>query len=214
MLFIIVNNDIVGGHAELIAAVKDFSSIVLPPELDTWQERNRHVISHIHGALNQAEAPMTEEQLWNLIARSYSPAWAHARSQLTEAEQKINIHKSHENRALGAIGMALESDSINKELALHDTALALFTIVDEELHQDGALQKLLKVLVEDQRLLEESIRISRGILDITAAFGEVASPADSVSVSYTTPLQKAFSSMAKKLFKKKSPAKTKLDNEG
>lgn len=180
----------------------DTTILQLPPEMDGWEKDHGKVMEHLRRALEEAEAPFTETQLWNLVARIYSPNWAEARATLQDAQQKIDIHKSHENRALGAIGMALESDTINEELNNHTMALAMFTIVDEELHQDVNLRKLLAILVENQRMLEESIKLSRGIADVTAAFGEVASP-DSVSVNYASPLQKTFGKLAKRIFRKK-----------
>lgn len=185
----------------------DTMILQLPPEMDGWEKEHGKVMEHLRYALEEADAPFTETQLWNLVARIYSPDWAEARATLQDAQQKIDIHKSHENRALGAIGMALESDTINEELNNHSMALAIFTIVDEELHQDVNLKKLLSILVENQRLLEESIKLSRGIADVTAAFGEVAAP-DSVRVNYASPLQKTFDNLAKKIFTKreKSPS--------
>ncbi len=191
-----------------MTGTKETSALALPPELEAWQQQNANVIGHIHSALREAEAPLTEEQLWNLLARTFSPAWADARANLTDAEQKIAIHKSHENRALGAIGLALESDSINKELAQYDEALSVFTILDEQLHQDDDLKKVLDVLVKDQRMLEESIRISRGIADLDAVFAQVAISPKAQKPLGSASLSKAFG-MAKRLLGKSSgPAKT------
>lgn len=166
-----------------------------------WSAKHRGMMEHITRAIDEADAPLTEIQLWNLIARTYSPEWATARAQLQDAEQQINIHKSPENRALGAIGAALESSTINKDEEIHAATLATFTILDEELRRNPELNRLLKILHGHSQMLEESLRLSRGVADATAEFAAVASP-DSVRVEYT-PLQKAFR-RAKKLLKRTS----------
>jgi hypothetical protein len=167
------------------------SDALLPPEMKDWGQNNPHVMEHIRKALKEAESPLTEIQIWNLIARTSSPEWTEARARLLRAEQRIAIHESQEYRPLGAIGIALESDSVNEELNNHSLAMAQFTIIDEALREDPDLRRLLAALSKNQRMLEESVRATQEAARMNTVLPAPATT-DKSGASALSPLKKAF----------------------
>ena len=154
--------------------MNDSNLFRLPVELAQWAENNRHVIDHIDNALHQSESPLTEKQIWNLIARTYSREWADANAQCQAAEQQIRILKSDDNMPLGLIGAALEGDTITKVKNAQLAALTHFTIIDEMLRMDDDLQILLQSLVLHQRTIEHSMGLTREVRAMNDSFDEVA----------------------------------------
>jgi len=173
----------------------------IPAELDDWVAANPRVLEHVHQALKTADAPLTEIQLWNLVASSYSPEWSEANQNLRTAEQRVRILKSDENRPLGLIGNALEGEAVTDVQSGYMTALIDFTIVNETLHQDPSLQTLMKSLVASQGVLEESLRLSRETAALTASFARASEPPNQ-----NIDLGNAFRYFARRMFKPK-PAK-------
>lgn len=153
--------------------------IVLPDDMQDWADANRPMISRLSAALHE-KPDLGEKAIWGLIAGEYSPEWSHAKSTLNSAEAFLRHVHAPENMPLGLIGKALHSEETNaakRELAL---ALAGFTIIDEQLRQEVALDRLLRAAVQCQQALGQSLNISRGAADVTAAFAAVA-PAPEVS---------------------------------
>lgn len=151
------------------------STLFRPPvELAAWAENHRHVLDHIDSALHQSESPLTEKQIWNLIARTYSREWADANAECQAAEQQIRILKSDDNMPLGLIGAALAGDTITQVKNAQLIALTNFTIIDEMLRMDDNLQILLQSLVQHQRTLEHSMGLTREVRAINDSFDDVA----------------------------------------
>lgn len=138
-----------------------------------WGRKHRRMMEHITHALDEADSPLTETQLWNLVARTYSPEWAAASAELQDALQQISIHESPENIALGAIGKALQSPTTNGDEQRHATALASFTVIDETLRSDPDLGRLMKTLHAHSQALEA---LSSAIAKAVDDFAEAAAP--------------------------------------
>lgn len=159
------------------------------------------MIDVIHDALKAADTPLTEKQLWNLVARLFSPLWAEKDAALRQSELARNIEYQPDHRPLGAIGSALDSDRTNEVEERHISALAEFTVVDEMLRGNKHLQELLQTLSRHQAMIAESLGISRvtiaadKILD--SAFNKAAPKHEKTSIA--TVLRGAFTGLTKRL---------------
>ena len=148
--------------------------ITLPSDMQDWAEANKPMISRLSSAL--AKKPtMHEGAIWEMIAGEFSPEWMHAKSNLKSAEQHVKYLALPENMPLGLIGGALQSEEINHAHQTFAEAMAGFTIIDEQLRQHDALKSLLGAVRQHQKVVSQSLEVSRRMERMTAAFASVAS---------------------------------------
>lgn len=126
-----------------------------------------HVLPHIELAGRDADGPLSEKQLWHLIARHVSQEWGRAYARLQNAWQARLWLQAPDNRPLGAIGQALAAEEIHETQQALDDAQSVFTLVDEDLRGDDELRLLLEDQLARQRSLEASLGISQGVLGLT-----------------------------------------------
>lgn len=148
--------------------------ITLPSDMQDWAEANKPMISRLSSALAKKPS-MHEGAVWDLIAAEFSPEWMHAKSNLKSAEQHVNYLALPENMPLGLIGGALQSDEVNHAHQTLADAMAGFTIIDEQLRQHDALKSLLGAVRQHQKVVSQSLEVSRRMERMTAAFADVAS---------------------------------------
>lgn len=160
--------------------------------LDRARRRYSPALSHLELASRAAETPLTADQIWHLLARSVSPQWSAAYNHLQAAQQKFNHLYSNENKPLGAIGAALESDHSVETEEAYLQAQSQFTVVDERLRGKKFLSMLMEDLVARQKSIEVSMGITSSALQITLDLPEsVTQPA--------TPLRESFGNWARKM---------------
>lgn len=131
------------------------------------RQRYGRVLSHLELASREAEAPLSEQQIWHLMARTVSSRWASAYATLQAAQQRMTYLHSNENKPLGSIGAALESEYTNAAEVAYLSAQSDFTMIDESLRGKKFLNMLLEDLVARQKSLEVSMGISEGVLKLT-----------------------------------------------
>ena len=147
--------------------------ITLPSDMQDWAEANKPMISRLSAALAKKPS-MHEGAVWDLIAAEFSPEWMHAKSNLKSAEQHVKYLALPENMPLGLIGGALQSDEVNHAHQTLAEAMAGFIIIDEQLRQHGELKSLLGAVRQHQKVVSQSLEISRKMERMTAAFATVA----------------------------------------
>lgn len=170
------------------------------PDTDTLNRARRRyapALSHIELASRAAEAPLTPDQIWNLLARSVSPQWVDAYSRLQAAQQKFNHLYSNENKPLGAIGAALESDHSVETEEEYLQAQSRFTVVDERLRGKKFLSMLMEDLVARQKSLEVSMGLTSSALRITLDLPEFVAAAKPAKPAL--PLRDSFGNWARKI---------------
>jgi hypothetical protein len=135
--------------------------IGLPDELAEWADQNRDLIRKVLHALKDSYANLTEDQIWETIADVSSPEWKPAHDAWLSAEKEMSKLKHPMHAPLGAIGEALDSDETGHAQHRHDTSLAEFTIINEGLRNRPDLENLLKVLLVQKRMLDQSTSLTR-----------------------------------------------------
>jgi hypothetical protein len=173
-------------------------SILFPPhwpdEMGRWAQKHAGFVARVKDTLNDLTSPVTETQLWEIIAGNYSATWAEARKHPRTTEEHLKDLLSPENAPLGAIGSALDSVETNHAEDLHIKALAHFTLTNETLMQDKDLSRLLDILQEHQRRIDISRELTMAVQEATRDLDDlVPAPA----------LRDKFKSYAGKLFGKK-----------
>lgn len=166
-------------------------------DFDELCARYAHVTSHVENAQQDSLLPLTESQLWNLVARVHSPPWAEANSRLQTAELHMRIFCNRDNRPLGAIGAALASEDITRLESALMRAQAQFTLVDEQLRQDADLMRLTRGLVMRYAAIEESLGLSQSVAALNENMQDILGDGDDLP----SPLARAFTSLARRLFK-------------
>lgn len=139
-----------------------FQALGISDSTTEWMLREcPGMVDTLQDAFNNADAPLNEKQIWNLVARIFSPLWVEKDAALRQAELERSIEYSADNKPLGAIGSALDSDRTNEAETRHLSALAEFTVVDEMLRGHLYLNDLLQSLNRHQAMIAESLGISR-----------------------------------------------------
>ncbi len=143
------------------AALPPIPAIEITPSIDITDfqqvaQRYHNVLVHVELATRNVEVPLSENQLWNLIARTVSVEWSQAYQSLQVAQQSFGRYDSGEEKPLGPIGAALEG--VESTQAYDDLVMNLsnFTIIDEDLRQKEDLRLLLDGLTKRQKILTES----------------------------------------------------------
>jgi hypothetical protein len=152
----------------------DVPVIMLPDEMQDWATRNEPMISRLSAAIKFKSAPLNEHALWDMIASMYSTDWTNAKATLNAAERQVNHLSLPENRPLGLIGAAMHSDETVAADRQLQQALADFTILNETLRAEVALNHLLLALVSHQATLHGSQQLSTQTARVSAEFGAVA----------------------------------------
>ena len=114
----------------------------------------RDMIKNIDDCINNSNLPITEKDLWEIIAINYSEEWRKARIRLDVAKRALgDITDSPEASPLGTIGSALEShitvpleenldvceeilESINKKL---ETDIFMIELLEETKSKNYAI---------------------------------------------------------------------------
>lgn len=141
--------------------------------MEDWAEANQSMISRLSAAIHQ-KPKITADAIWDMVAGDYSPEWAHAKSTLKSAQQQLDYLHLPENKPLGLIGAALHSDEINSAKHAHHQALTHYTVVNEMLHQDNDLQRLMRAVKQYQQIISQSLDLSKNAASMTAAFANVS----------------------------------------
>lgn len=133
----------------------------IPASIHRVRLRYGRILSHLDLASRASDSPLSENQIWQLMARTASPSWAQAYAHLQRAQQHLNFLDNNDNKPLGAIGMALESEETCAAETNYLAAQSRFTMLDEKLRR----KKFLGMLLEDIVAREKSIEVSMGISD-------------------------------------------------
>lgn len=141
----------------------------LPLELRTWADSQANFIQKIEDGLGNFTR-MSESDLWELIAGSYSDEWREARKTVQAASQLLQERTDPDNRPLGAIGAALDGGELDDIKDMHNWALSQFTLHNENLRSEQRLQQMLKTLVQNQRTINSALASSQTAAGITARF--------------------------------------------
>ncbi len=165
-----------------------------PDTIDRVRLRYRRIVSHIELASRAADTPLSAQQIWHLMARTASPGWARAYSTLQIAQQHITYLDNSDNKPLGAIGAALESEHTVAAENAFLAAQSHFTLVDEKLRGKKFLNMLLSDIVARQEVLEVSMGISEGVLNLT-----LEEPARTQYRAPARPLRASFGALASKV---------------
>lgn len=123
-------------------------------------ERYANVLVHVELATRNIEVPLSDNQLWNLIARTVSVEWSQAYQSLQSAQQSFGRFDSGEEKPLGPIGAALEGVETTQAYEQLVMTLSSFTIVDEELRQKEDLRLLHEGLAKRQKTLAVSSELT------------------------------------------------------
>jgi hypothetical protein len=174
--------------------------IALPDDLAKWAGQNQELVERVKNALSDTCGALTEEQLWEAIAASCSPEWREARTTLQGAEYRWKDLNSPEKTSLGLIGNALDSDENNAARSQFAFSLACFTIVNEGLRQRGDLDRLLKVMLAQKRMLDRSAEQTHHLQEATTHLSAM-SPAPQAGA--LTGIRDTFKHYAGKLLKLK-----------
>lgn len=138
-----------------------------PAKIDRVRARYRRIVSHIELASRAAETPLSRQQIWHLMARTASPDWARAYATLQSAQQQVAFLDNTDNKPLGAIGAALESEHTVAAENAYLAAQSHFTLVNERLRGKKFLNLLLADFLARQEMLEVSMGISDGVMKIS-----------------------------------------------
>jgi len=144
--------------------------MVLSAILGTWGEANTDFIAALEHKMGQTSKTITEAALWDMIADTWSADWGKARAQLGDAATDLFERQKPENIPLGSIGMALDAGALGESEKRYSEALAIFTIINEELRQDENLSKLMAVICDVQTTLNESSAISKQTQKLNNSF--------------------------------------------
>ena len=155
---------------------KDSLPIPLPGEMLDWAIQNEPLISRLSQSFAVVSQPLSEKEVWNLVAGNYSDEWKDKHDNLKRTEKQLEQLMSPENKPLGPIGAAMDSDRTNAADALHTAALIDFTITNEALRQQDDLHKLVGALLAYQATVTKSMDVSRDVAGVTSTFGRVAAP--------------------------------------
>lgn len=174
----------------------------LPDELLEWAQQNGELIRRVRSALSDTYAGLTEDQVWEAIASVASPEWRAAHATLRAAEAQWTDLQRPENRALGLIGQALDSDAIEGARDLYHVSLSHFTIINEGLRQRPDLTNLLSVLLVQKRMVDQSALLTQNILRATMDLADLAYLRSDFNAMARPPtrIQRRFRDYTRKLF--------------
>jgi hypothetical protein len=141
--------------------------LVLPHDLSEWITSNKQLVAEVKQALRVTGETLSEDALWELIARGTSSEWSTAHTKLKTAETEWKQLFNPDRTSLGLIGMALDGDEYNEVTQRHDLALAEFTLINEGLRQRPDLRNLLDVLTVVQRKIQSSMALTEETLSAT-----------------------------------------------
>ena len=141
-------------------------------DFETLAERYHNVIVHVELATRNIDVPLTENQLWNLIARTVSVEWSQAYQGLQAAQQSFCRYESGEEMPLGPIGAALEGAETTQAYDALVMNLSNFTIIDEDLRQKEDLRLLLESLQDRQKTLITSTDLTSFIAASDTILGD------------------------------------------
>lgn len=165
-----------------------------PAKIDRVRTHYRRIVSHIELASRAAETPLSAQQIWHLMARTASPDWARAYASLQSAQQQVAYLDNTDNKPLGAIGAALESEYTVAAENAYLAAQSHFTLLDEKLRGKKFLNLLLADFLARQEMLEISMGISDGVLKLT-----LDQPAHRIKPVAPAPLRASFGTWARKV---------------
>lgn len=136
------------------ARQQDFVAI-----LGDWAVENADFLTALTHKINQGGTQakkLSENAAWNMIADTWSPDWAQAKTQLGVAANDLFERQKPENVPLGAVGLALDAGEMDKSEKRYRDALADFTVINEELRQNLHLSRLLETICEIADTVEAS----------------------------------------------------------
>ena len=99
-------------EAHAPARQPDFAAV-----LGDWAVENADFLTALTHKMTQSGHPvkkLTENTVWDLIADTWSPDWAQAKTQLGAAANDLFERQKPENVPLGAIGFALDAGEMDK----------------------------------------------------------------------------------------------------
>lgn len=127
--------------------------------LGNWAVEHADFLTALTHKMTQSGHPakkLTENTVWDLIADTWSPDWAQAKTQLGIAANDLFERQKPENIPLGAIGLALDAGELDQSEKRYRDALADFTVINEALRQDTQLSRLLETICEIAETVEAS----------------------------------------------------------
>ena len=165
---------------------------------------NQEMLDRIQHELLTYDDKPTEKQLWEAIASSCSPEWRAAWANFLDAEAQWKFLNSPKEVSLGLIGDALDSHETGIARESYNDSLVNFTFKNEELIQDTYINELLKTLLEQTRILEQSkenTNITQTATDTMADMDSTGSEktiqTPSAQEKNTSPLSQIFNKLQK-----------------
>jgi hypothetical protein len=138
--------------------------------LGTWGAENADFLAALEHKMGQTKKTITEAALWDMIADTWSADWGKARAHLGDAANDLFERQKPENVPLGSIGMALDAGELGKSEKRYREALAVFTVINEELRQDENLSRLMTAICDVQNTVDESLAISKQTQKLNNSF--------------------------------------------
>lgn len=180
----------------------------LPDELAEWADQNQALVLRVQNALTATYTSLTEEQLWEAIAGACSPKWQTARKRLQTAETAWEEMQKPDNAPLGAIGLALDGDELDKRREDYTISLSEFTIINEGLRQRQDLRTLLSVLLVQKRMVDQSAAQTAATWRATANLESMFSLSNEFdkAAGRQPRIRRQFSAYARRIFGPKKPA--------
>jgi hypothetical protein len=136
-------------------------------DIEKWTVQNGEMIAKVEAALLTSVQPLPEPQLWEILADACSPEWQQAKAALALAEKTLARLTSPEFAPLGLIGGALDSHETNEANDHLIQSLVQFTVINEQLRSRADLNRLLGVLLVQQRSLHATADISLQAKEMT-----------------------------------------------
>ena len=178
--------------------------IPLSDDLTKSDLLNQEMLVHIQHALLTYDNKPTEKELWEVIASSCSPEWRTAWANFLDAEAQWKYLNSPKEISLGLIGDALDSHENGIARESYNDSLVNFTFKNEALIQETYINELLKVLLQQTRILkqsEENTNIAQtatdALADMESTCGEKTIQPSSSREKNASPLSQIFNKLQK-----------------
>lgn len=143
-------------------------------------EQNQAMINELLAAMGDKAFGATDADIWEMLAERFSPEWRESRDALLRAQKELDERLNDDNVPLGLIGMALDGGETTQYNDAYSTAIANFTMVNENLRQKTDMQQLMGGLLLAQRaMIAAALPAGVTLSNMSAAnaFAQVALPA-------------------------------------
>jgi hypothetical protein len=125
-------------------------------------------IRWIAARLKNKDEELATAHVWDAVAALHAPEWLLAQARVHDSAARL----ARLDTPLGPVGMALEGEEVNAAEDDYIGALALFTIIDEELRADPALRDTEQALHGHWKAITTAVDMARA----AALLGRKAPP--------------------------------------